>query len=1002
MAERGAGLPKISLSPTLLSAGYGQTLSMSGQANASGWFGPQKPLSPIAPPQVAGRTFDYPSGYNIVTQPRAYEAIGFSQLRMLADGYDLLRVVIETRKDQMERMEWSIRGRNKTKLSASTIDKLTKFFWRPCPDYDFVSWLRILLEDLFVIDAPTLWKQRNRDGSLAALHPLDGATIKRVIDDWGRTPRGMDDQGNLLPAYQQQLKGYPAVDYTADDIIYAPRNLRSNKVYGYSPVEQVIVTVNIALRRQAFQLSYYTEGNVPEALIGVPDQWTPDQIKSFQDYWDQYFTGDLARRRHAKFVPGGVAKTYIATKEPELKNLYDEWLARIISYAFSVSPQALVSQQNRATANTQKELAEEEGLLPIMNWVKRLIDGIIVNDLGVPDAEFAWGEDEQIDPVSESTILTTYVNNGIFTRNEAREKLGEEPIKDVPEADMLMITGNVTPLDGASEPPEPMDPLTGAPLPGSPAPSKKPGEKDASKKDESSTVKPNEKKTPPEKEAKEDTTEKLATGALVKYEDDQPRDEKGRFATTGASARRATERKARKERVDTHGRLHDKAGRFKSGVSREKAIDTFQKIGAKVAIAGALAGASIGIAALGGAGGTAGAVAATTATIAMGLSESLLVSSAENGLSLAFKAMGADAKFATKAAAIVRRNVKTVMSVTKMDMEKDTIDVDDDHEDMVEAIAIAKQFLPIMADKVLEYYVAHMSDKIEDEDTLEQFEEGVAKAKQNFLSAVSQLSVSNMKMAKRAKISASFSVERPAVRRASNRLAKKLLAIFRSSREDVAEHVKAYMATKMMKSSLGLSRKEQIKLVVEGELGSFASETATAAIVKMGVSTDDELTGAINDRALEWAKDHTDELIQVLDENTQKMVSKAISMGLEEGLSEEEIVKKVMEAGFDENRAKLIADTEIGNANSRGALEGYKAAADAGVAVMKKWVTVGDDDVDKDICEANEAQGAIPIDEPFQSGHMAPLGHPRCRCVLVPVVDDGDETETDDGETSDE
>jgi len=43
----------------------------------------------------------------------------------------------------------------------------------------------MLLEDLFVIDAPTLWRQRARGGELVALHPLDGATIKRVIDDWG-------------------------------------------------------------------------------------------------------------------------------------------------------------------------------------------------------------------------------------------------------------------------------------------------------------------------------------------------------------------------------------------------------------------------------------------------------------------------------------------------------------------------------------------------------------------------------------------------------------------------------------------------------------------------------------------------------------------------------------------------------------------------------------------------------------------------------------------------
>ena len=39
----------------------------------------------------------------------------------------------------------------------------------------------------------------------------------------------------------------------------------------------------------------------------MPAGWTPDQIRQFQDYWDTELTGDLARRRKAKFVPGDTA-----------------------------------------------------------------------------------------------------------------------------------------------------------------------------------------------------------------------------------------------------------------------------------------------------------------------------------------------------------------------------------------------------------------------------------------------------------------------------------------------------------------------------------------------------------------------------------------------------------------------------------------------------------------------------------------------------------------------
>ena len=262
--------------------------------------------------------------------------------------------------------------------------------------------------------------------------PLDGATIKPVIDSWGRVPQPYLDGDTLVypAAYQQILKGYPAIDYSVRDLTYRPRNPRVNRVYGMSPVEQVVTTVNIALRRQLYLLDYFAEGNIPDSLIGVPETWTPDQIASYQKYWDAYFEGDLGRRRRAKFIPGGVAKTFIQTKEPELKGPFDEWLARIVCFAFSISPQALTQTVNRATAETQKELAEEEGLAPILAWAKALIDDILASEFDAPDLEFVWSEGHETDPATQETILSGYTSKGILTINEARAALGRAPLTE--------------------------------------------------------------------------------------------------------------------------------------------------------------------------------------------------------------------------------------------------------------------------------------------------------------------------------------------------------------------------------------------------------------------------------------------------------------------------------------------------------------------------------------------------------------------------------------------
>lgn len=443
------------------------------------WFGPRKPQTPLAPEGAAvGRQFDYPTGYNLTVRPRSYETIDFTKLRELGDAYDLLRLCIETRKDQLSKVSWKIlpkkeAGRSSRARADERCERLQKFFLMPDRQNDWFTWLRMLLEDMFVIDAPTIYVRKTLDGNdIWALEVMDGATIKRIISEDGRTPLPPE------PAYQQILKGMPAVDYTTDEIIYRPRNPRSWKVYGYSPVEQVLMTVNIALRRQVAQMQFYTEGNIPEALAGVPPEWTPKMIEDFQRYWDSVMEGNTASRRHMKFVPGGI-QVQQTRGDGGLMDQFDEWLARVVCYAFSLPPLPFVKQVNRATAETAQEAALEEGLEPIMKWVKDLIDFLILKYWGYSDLEFTWDDDELPEPEELVGINTQYVSRGIKHIDEARMDLGLEPygiepiVFGVGPAGFLFLSQLKDPalrdiITGlAPNPAQPqVDPMTGQPIGG--------------------------------------------------------------------------------------------------------------------------------------------------------------------------------------------------------------------------------------------------------------------------------------------------------------------------------------------------------------------------------------------------------------------------------------------------------------------------------------------------------------------------------------------------------
>jgi len=394
--------------------------------NTAGWFSPLQPPLPIAPDDAKGRVIDYPAGYNLRQIPRQEEEMSFWHLRRFAEGCDVLRTVIETRKDQFKAMDWKVKAREgfEDQVTDDEITRIETFWQHPSSEYDWDQWIGVLLDDMFVIDAVALYPRYTRGGDVYSIDIMDAATIKRVIEDSGLTPAPPS------PAYQQRLHGILAANYSADELYYIIRNPRSYKLYGYGPVEQIITTVNIAIRRALSQLQYFTEGNVPEAIAGVPESWSLDMVKAFQMYWDDMMEGNTAQRRHMKFVPFDPSKIK-EVRDPLLKDIFDEWLARIICYVFSVSPQPFIKEMNRATAQTNAQQAKQEGLTPVIKFLKRRLTYLSNRYLKSPFVEFHFDTDEDVDPLTQATIDQIYVGLKVLSPDEVREdRFGLDPMTD--------------------------------------------------------------------------------------------------------------------------------------------------------------------------------------------------------------------------------------------------------------------------------------------------------------------------------------------------------------------------------------------------------------------------------------------------------------------------------------------------------------------------------------------------------------------------------------------
>ncbi len=391
------------------------------------WFGPGQPQAAQAPrADVAGRAFDYAPGANMSSKPRQYSGVSFEQLRGLANALDIARLCIETRKDQMSRLTWSCLPKQtagQAKRASMADDRcraFEDFMRRPDRLNSWDQWLRMLVEEQLVIDAASIFVRRTLGGDVYSLEIIDGSLVKPLIDHTGRAPMPPD------AAYQQVLKGMPAVDYTREELIYAPRNPRVDHLYGLSPVEQMVMTINIAVRREVVKLNYFTSNNIPEAIVSVPKEWGPEKIAQFQIMWDALLRSQ-ENQAGLKFVPGEM--NFQATRsDGMLMGAFDEWIARVVCFAFSLPPTAFVQQQNRATAETASDTALEEGLAPLMVWFKSIMDRIIQDVFGYSDLEFTWDDTKQLDVGESHAQDIADIENMVLSPDEVRAKRGLDPI----------------------------------------------------------------------------------------------------------------------------------------------------------------------------------------------------------------------------------------------------------------------------------------------------------------------------------------------------------------------------------------------------------------------------------------------------------------------------------------------------------------------------------------------------------------------------------------------
>jgi hypothetical protein len=240
----------------------------------------------------------------------------------------------------------------------------------------------------------------------------------------------------MLEEDQERIKeelGEPVRQYRGDQLLYAPYVTRSFTPYGFPPMEQAILPITIGLRRQQWALDFFSEGSIPGMFVIAPPEWTPQQIRTFQDSLNA-LGGDVAMKWRVIVLPGG-SKPELQ-KPPEVASAADQFIVESVLMAFDVKPMELgvaPSGQHglggRGLAEASQKAAQRHSLVPLLRWLESAVfDYVIQNVWGQRDMRFRFiGAEEMEDEGTKAETMKTYVSAGILTLDEARMAIDQEP-----------------------------------------------------------------------------------------------------------------------------------------------------------------------------------------------------------------------------------------------------------------------------------------------------------------------------------------------------------------------------------------------------------------------------------------------------------------------------------------------------------------------------------------------------------------------------------------------
>ncbi len=383
----------------------------------------------------------------------------FDMMRQMVARTPVLSAVISTRIRQVKRFcrvpegqkgpGFEIRLKDSTaKLGDSekqSIQLLQSFFtncgWETDPRQrqrlkrdNFSNFMSKIVRDSLTMDSSPIETEfkRDRTRGIDGFYAVDGATI-RLCNEEGY--QGDDELFAL-----QVVEGRIRTAYTYEDLIYVPRNPRTDVLaggYGMSEVESLVAVVTGFLNAMTYNLKYFDSNAIPKGMLHMSGDYSQEDLSAFRRYWNSMVKGinnawtlpvmiSKDQESKASFEKFGVDTT---------DAMFTKWmtfLTSLICAIYGIAPDEINFESftngtsSLSGSDTEEKLvnSKDKGLRPLLAHFEDVFSDYIVSSFS-DKYLFRWSGLDEKDPKQlweEEKSLLTF--------NEARKSRNFDEIKE--------------------------------------------------------------------------------------------------------------------------------------------------------------------------------------------------------------------------------------------------------------------------------------------------------------------------------------------------------------------------------------------------------------------------------------------------------------------------------------------------------------------------------------------------------------------------------------------